>query len=95
MDDGIFVAVAALAGGLGVKEIWGIVKQKIDINAKKDEREDDVYKERIDLLVEKIASLENKINELIEENIALKIKVAKMEERLILNAKKKVSRKRN
>jgi predicted RNase H-like nuclease (RuvC/YqgF family) len=95
MDDSILVALAALAGGLGIKEIWAIVKQKGTFRAKKEEREENVYKERIDLLVEKILALEKKIDELIEENIALKVKIAKMEERLILNAKNKASRKRS
>ena len=45
-------------------------------------------------LKDKISALELKIDVLITENTELRVKVAKMEERLIQNAKKSVSRKR-
>ncbi len=75
----------ALISALGVKEIWNIVKKKIDINAKK---EDD----QIERLTEKITSLELKIDELIQENLNLKVKVAKMEERILLTAKNRIKK---
>lgn len=75
----------ALISALGVKEIWNIIKKKIDINAKK---EDD----QIERLTEKITSLEVKIDELIQENLNLKVKVAKMEERILLTAKNRVKK---
>ena len=75
----------ALISALGVKEIWNIIKKKIDINAKK---EDD----QIERLTEKITSLELKIDELIQENLNLKVKVAKMEERILLTAKNRVKK---
>lgn len=92
-DHSILMVVSTLIGALGIKEIWGIVKQKIDINAKKDEREDDVYTKQIEVLTNKITQLETKIELLIEENIQLRVKVVKMEARLINSAKKKVNRK--
>jgi hypothetical protein len=88
-DHSILMVVSTLIGALGIKEIWGIVKQKIDINAKKDEREDDVYTKQIEVLTNKITQLETKIELLIEENIQLRVKVVKMEARLINSAKKK------
>ena len=94
-DHSILMIVSTLIGALGIKEIWGIVKQKIDINAKKDEREDDVYTKQIEVLTNKITQLETKIEVLIEENIQLRVKVVKMEARLITSAKKKVNRKNN
>jgi len=75
----------ALISALGVKEIWNIIKKKIDINAKK---EDD----QIERLTEKISSLEVKIDELIQENLNLKVKVAKMEERILLTAKNRIKK---
>ncbi len=75
----------ALISALGVKEIWNIIKKKIDINAKK---EDD----QIERLTEKITSLELKIDELIQENLNLKVKVAKMEERILLTAKNRIKK---
>jgi len=96
MDDhNLLLALAGIISAFGIKEIWAIVKQKIDINAKKDERENDVYTKQIEVLTNKITQLETKIELLIEENIQLRVKVVKMEARLITSAKKKVNRKNN
>ena len=96
MDDhNLLLALAGIISAFGIKEIWAIVKQKIDINAKKDEREDDVYTKQIETLTSKITQLETKIEVLIEENIQLRVKVVKMEARLINSAKKKVNKKNN
>lgn len=92
-DHSILMVVSTLIGALGIKEIWGIVKQKIDIGAKKDEREESLYTKQIEILTSKITQLETKIELLIEENIQLRVKVVKMEARLINSAKKKVNRK--
>lgn len=96
MDDhSLIMVVSTLVGALGLKEIWGIVKQKIDINAKKDEREENIYVRQIDDLTSKIGQLEKKIEVLIEENIQLRVKVEKMQARLLMSAKKKVNKKNN
>ena len=65
----------------------------MDIGAKKDEREESLYTKQIEILTNKITQLETKIELLIEENIQLRVKVVKMEARLINSAKKKVNRK--
>ena len=75
----------ALISALGVKEIWNIIKKKIDISAQK---EDD----QIARLTEKISILEVKIDELIQENMNLKVKLAKMEERILLTAKNRIKK---
>ena len=82
MEDTILIA---LISALGVKEIWNIIKKKIDISAKKEDNQ-------IDRLTEKISSLEVKIDELIQENMNLKVKLAKMEERILLTAKNRVKK---
>lgn len=82
MDDPILIT---LISALGIKEVWNIIKKKIDINAKKEDN-------HIEMLVEKIEGLELKINELIEENVQLKIKIAKMEERIIFTAKNRIKK---
>ena len=64
----------------------------MDQKEEKDKREDNLSLQVIEELKTKITDLEEKINLLIEENTALKIKVARMEERLIRNAKNKVKR---
>lgn len=82
MEEPILIA---LISALGIKEVWNIIKKKIDINAKKEDS-------HIEMLVEKIEGLELKINELIEENVQLKIKIAKMEERIIFTAKNRIKK---
>jgi len=93
-SESLLIVVSSLVGALGIKEIWQIVKQKIDINAKKEERVDNVFTEQIEQLTKKIGELENKIDELITENTHLKIKIVKMENRLISTAKKRNETKR-
>jgi len=90
MDDhNLLMLVTSLLGVLGIKEVWQILKQKIDINAKKEERQDNLQAKVIEELKNKIDGLERKIDELITENTHLRVKIAKMEERLIANAKKR------
>ena len=48
-----------------------------------------LYTKQIEVLTNKITQLETKIELLIEENIQLRVKVVKMEARLITSAKKK------
>jgi predicted RNase H-like nuclease (RuvC/YqgF family) len=82
MEETILIA---LISALGVKEIWNIIKKKIDISAKKEDNQ-------IERLTEKISSLEVKIDELIQENMNLKVKLAKMEERILLTAKNRIKK---
>tara|TARA_Y100000592_G_C5420884_1_gene293138 strand:+ start:100 stop:378 length:279 start_codon:yes stop_codon:yes gene_type:complete len=89
MDEPILIA---LISALGIKEIWNIIKKRMDQNEKKSQRDDNLSLKVIEELKTKITELEDKINILIEENTALKIKVARMEERLLRNAKNKVKR---
>ena len=91
-EENIWIALAGVISALGFKEVWSIIKQKIDIGAKKEKREENVYAQQIEILTNKIQQLENKIELLIEENIQLRIKVAKMSERLVTNAKKRVQK---
>ena len=95
MDDhNLVMAISAIIGALGIKEIWNVIQKKMDIGAKKDERDDNLYARQIGILTNKIEQLEVKIDELITENTHLKIKIVKMENRIIRNAKNKVSTRR-
>jgi len=99
MDDTTIITVlTALVSALGIKEVWNIWKKKIDQkNSKlnKDEITKDQLTARvIEELKDKIGELEVKIDKLIKENIDLHKKLARMEERLVLNAKSKSTRKR-
>ena len=99
MDDiSIITVLTALVTALGAKEIWNIWKKKIDHKSHKLTK-DEITKDQLTALVigelkDKIGELEIKIDKLIAENIDLHTKLARMEERLVLNAKLKSSRKR-
>ena len=93
MDD--HSLLIALISALGIKEIWNIIKQQIDIGDKREQRQDSLQAQVIMQLKDKIESLESRIDVLIQENTQLREKLARVEERLILNAKKKVNRKIN
>lgn len=93
----IITVLTALVSALGVKEIWTIWKKKIDQKNKKLDK-DEITKDQftakvIGELKDKIIELEVKIDKLIKENIDLHKKLARMEERLVLNAKSKSTRK--
>ena len=94
MDDhNLLMAVTALISAIGLKEVWSIWKKKMDIGVTKSERKFSVYSQNIEALTNKITELEAKIEVLIAENTQLLVKVARMEEKLILNAKRRVKSK--
>jgi outer membrane murein-binding lipoprotein Lpp len=83
MDEPILIA---LISALGIKEIWNIIKKRMDQKNDQIKREDNLSLKVIEELRSKLKNLEEKQNILIEENTALKIKVARMEERIIKSA---------
>jgi len=91
-DHNLIVLISTLVSALGIKELWSLIKQRIDIKAKKEERNDELSYRVIEELKKKIEGLELKIDELIKENTELHRQVAKMEERLLQNARKKSAR---
>tara|TARA_R110000751_G_scaffold94798_1_gene185047 strand:- start:2084 stop:2434 length:351 start_codon:yes stop_codon:yes gene_type:complete len=105
MDETTLIGIlVTLIGALGLKEIWNIWKKKIDIQGKKDlitlSRDHKILHEVIgeqrniiEDMTKRIIILEEKIDQLIEENRDCAIKLARMEERLLLSAKKSSARK--
>tara|TARA_R110000782_G_scaffold28886_8_gene72302 strand:- start:1979 stop:2251 length:273 start_codon:yes stop_codon:yes gene_type:complete len=83
MDEPILIA---LISALGIKEIWNIIKKRMDQKNDQIKREDNLSLKVIEELRSKLKILEEKQNILIEENTSLKIKVARMEERIIKSA---------
>tara|TARA_R110000824_G_scaffold67449_1_gene174768 strand:- start:1366 stop:1665 length:300 start_codon:yes stop_codon:yes gene_type:complete len=83
MDEPILIA---LISALGIKEIWNIIKKRMDQKNDQIKREDNLSLKVIEELRSKLKNLEEKQNILIEENTSLKIKVARMEERIIKSA---------
>jgi peptidoglycan hydrolase CwlO-like protein len=97
MDTTLLALVTSIAAALGIKEIWSIWKKRMDINADKDSDElqlsTKVFFATIKDLKDEIKALEEKIDDLIEKNTQCAIKLARLEERLMANAVKKVRKK--
>ena len=105
MEDPTLIGIlVTLLGAFGVKEIWTIWKKKIDIQGQKDlitlSREHQILhgvieeqRNTIEDMTKRIVLLENKIDQLIEDNKECAIKLARMEERLTLSAKQRSTRK--
>ena len=62
MEDGLLIA---LLSAFGVKEIWSIIKKKMDQNEREGDKLDKLSLKIIEELKDKIDSLELKIEELI------------------------------
>ena len=99
MDDtSLIYLITALVAALGIKEIWTIWKKKIDLKNKRanqdESTKDQITFQVIEELKTKIGELEAKIEELIELNQKCAVKLARLEERITLSAKKNAGRKR-
>jgi len=103
MDTTLLSIIASVAAALGIKELWNIWKKKLDLKAGKQSEETQlstkVFFSIIADLKEDIRSLEEKIEQLIEENKEYAVKSARMEERLIASvcssSKKKMAKENN
>jgi predicted nuclease with TOPRIM domain len=89
----IITAITAILTSLGIKEIWNIIKTRNDYKNQKEKHDeytkDSLTAKIITELRDKIIELEEKIDSLIQENISLKEKLARMEERFLFSPKKK------
>ncbi len=99
MDEtSIITLLTALVAALGIKEIWNIWKKKIDNSHQKELQNqkslDKLSAQVIEELKTKINELEVKIDDLIEKNKQCAVKLARLEERLTLSAKKNAGRKK-
>ena len=100
MDEtSIITILSALIAALGVKEIWVIWKKKIanshELEIKEQRTHDKLTSQVIEELKTKIEQLESKIDDLIEKNNQCAIKLARLEERMTLSAKKNAGRKKS
>jgi len=99
MENEILLSIlTAITSALGAKEVWQIWKKRMELNEEKAQKDakakDKLMSEVIIDLKRKIEELEEKIDSLIEENTMLREKLARMEERLILSASNRATRKR-
>ncbi len=97
-ESSIITLLTALVAALGIKEIWNIWKKKIDNSYQKELQKqkslDKLSTQVIEELKAKINELEVKIDDLIEKNKQCAVKLARLEERLTLSAKKNAGRKK-
>ena len=94
----LIYCITAVVSALGIKEIWSIWKRKIELKNKKDtldeKTKDQITFQVIEELKIRIRELEDKIDSLLKLNKECAVKLAKLEERLTLSAKKNAGRKR-
>ena len=94
----LLYCITAIVSALGVKEVWSIWKTKINLKHQKklklETTKDQITSQVIDELKTRIRDLENKIDSLLKLNKECAIKLARLEERLTLSAKKNATRKR-
>ena len=88
----LIYCITVIVSALGIKEIWGIWKRKIEIKNKKDQideiTKDQITSQVIEELKRKISGLEGKIDDLLKMNKECAVKLARLEERFTLLMKK-------
>jgi len=93
----LIYCITAIVSALGIKEVWNIWKRKIELKSqrlKKNEiTKDQITSKVIDELKIRIRSLESKIDDLLKMNKECAVKLARLEERVMLSAKKNSNRK--
>tara|TARA_R110002020_G_scaffold41891_9_gene123127 strand:- start:1877 stop:2287 length:411 start_codon:yes stop_codon:yes gene_type:complete len=93
----LIYCITAIVSALGIKEVWSIWKRKIELKnqiLKKNEiTKDQITSKVIDELKNRIRSLESKIDDLLTMNKECAVKLARLEERVMLSAKKNSNRK--
>ena len=89
----LIYCITVIVSALGIKEIWGIWKRKIEIRNKRDQidevTKDQITSQVIEELKKKINGLEEKIDDLLTMNKECAVKLARLEERFTLLIKRK------
>jgi chromosome segregation ATPase len=88
----LIYCITVIVSALGIKEIWGIWKRKIEIKNRKEQideiTKDQITSQVIEELKRKINGLEEKIDDLLKMNKECAVKLARLEERFTLLMKK-------
>ena len=88
----LIYCITVIVSALGIKEIWGIWKRKIEIKNRRDQideiTKDQITSQVIEELKRKINGLEGKIDDLLKMNKECAVKLARLEERFTLLVKK-------
>jgi len=82
-NETLIFLITGLAGALGAKEIWGIIKKRMD-QSHSISKNSQSYKEK------RIEELEDDLKESQATILALTIRVSKLEERILHTAKNRI-----
>ena len=84
-SESLILIVSGLAGAFGIKEVWNIIKKKMDINHSVSLNHNS-YKQR------RIEELEDELKEANQTILELTVRVSKLEERMLHVAKNRVKK---
>ena len=84
-SENLILIATGLAGAFGVKEIWAIIKKKMDINHSISSSHSSYKQKRID-------ELEDELKEANQTILELTVRVSKLEERMLHVAKNRVKK---
>ena len=84
-SESLILIVSGLAGAFGIKEVWNIIKKKMDINHSISSSHSSYKQKRID-------ELEDELKEANRTILELTVRVSKLEERILHVAKNRVKK---
>lgn len=84
-SDNLILIATGLAGAFGVKEIWAIIKKRMDINHSVSSSHSSYKQKRIE-------ELEDELKEANQTILELTVRVSKLEERMLHVAKNRVKK---
>ncbi len=84
-SESLILIVSGLAGAFGIKEVWNIIKKKMDINHSVSSSHNSYKQKRIE-------ELEDELKEANKTILELTVRVSKLEERMLHVAKNRVKK---
>ena len=84
-SESLILIVSGLAGAFGIKEVWNIIKKKMDINHSVSSSHSSYKQKRIE-------ELEDELKEATKTILELTVRVSKLEERMLHVAKNRVKK---
>jgi hypothetical protein len=84
-SDSLILVVGGLAGAVGIKEVWSIIRKKMDMNHSVSSSQSNYKQKRIE-------ELEDELKQSNQAILELTVKVSKLEERMLHVAKNRVKK---
>ena len=84
-SESLILIISGLAGAFGIKEVWNIIKKKMDINHSVSSSHNSYKQKRIE-------ELEDELKEANKTILELTVRVSKLEERMLHVAKNRVKK---